>query len=184
MKKHWIFPFALTAVLGSAAVGAEAPFRAELPALVTSSGQALDAFTVKTLLGRAGVPHEYNPRAGAADVKAFKTMVIAIGVSVKGFGAAGITADTEMARTRALLETAKANKVRVVGVHIGGTQRREGPSEQFVQLVAPAADYLVVWEEGNADGYFTKVAAGKKIPLTLIKQPLEVGKALARAFGK
>ena len=30
----------------------------EKPVLVTSSGQALDAFTVKTLLGRAGVERE------------------------------------------------------------------------------------------------------------------------------
>lgn len=182
--KHWIVTLALAAAFVPATASAEAPFRAELPALVTSSGQALDAFTIKTFLGRAGVQHDYKPLAGVEDLKSLKTLVIAVGVSVKGFGAAGITTDTEMARTKALLEAAKKGGVRVIGVHIGGVQRREGPSEQFVQLVTPAADYLVVWEEGNADGYFTKVSAEKKIPLTLIKQPLEVGKALAQAFGK
>src|SRR5690349_16834203 len=35
------------------------------PVLVTSSGQALDAFTVKTLLGRAGIENNYDPKATA-----------------------------------------------------------------------------------------------------------------------
>lgn len=157
---------------------------AELPVLVTSSGQSLDGFTVKTLLGRAGVANDYNALAKPADLGAAKTLVIAFGASVKGFGSAGVTADSEMARTKALLAAAQEKKIKVIGVHIGGSERRGGSSKQFVDLVAPASAWLVVWEDGNGDGFFTKLAAERNIPLTVVKQPMETGKVLAGAFGK
>jgi hypothetical protein len=162
----------------------ETSFRAELPVLVTSSGQSLAAFTVKTTMTRASVPNEYKPLATVDDVKNFKTVVIAFGASVKGFGAAGITAVTELARTQDILKVAREKKIALIGVHIGGAEGREGLSKQFVELVAGAVDLLIVWDDGNSDGYFTKVAAQAKIPLILLRQPVEVGATLKQVFGK
>lgn len=147
--------------------------------LVTSSGQALDAFTVKTLLGRAGTKNDYDPRAGVEALEGRKAVVIAMGASVKGFGAAGITAETELARTTQLLDAADAANVKVIGVHIGGAERRQGLSEQFIQLVSPRADALIVWNAGNTDGYFEKLAAEKSIPLTVIEKLTDVAGAVA-----
>ena len=174
----------LVLLAGFATFAAAQKVTAELPVLITSSGQSLDAFTVKTLLGRTGVTHEYKALAKASDLGGAKTLVIAFGASVKGFGSAGVTADTEIARTRELLAAAAEKKIKVVGVHIGGAERRSGLSKQFVDLVAPAAAWLIVWEDGNGDGFFTKLAEEKKIPLTVVKQPMETGKVLAGAFGK
>jgi hypothetical protein len=154
----------------------------ELPVLVTSSGQALDAFTVKTLLGRAGVSVDYDTHASVEKLDGKKTLIIVAGASVKGFGAAGITAESELARTRALLDTAKAKNIAVVGVHIGGAERRGGASEQFVKAVGSAADRLVVTKEGDQDGYFSGLAKERGIPLTLIDRPIEVGPALTQQF--
>lgn len=160
-------------------VQAQSEKKFEKPVLVTSSGQALDGFTVKTLLGRAAVNVSYDPKATAAALDGVKTVIIAVGVSNKGFGQAGITAEFEMARTKAILDTAKSKDVRVVFVHIGGAERRKGLSVQFIELVAPAADQLIVTKDGNVDDYFEKVSKSANIPLLLIDQPLEVGKALA-----
>jgi hypothetical protein len=185
---HPFFRFCLAlagVVMAALPAHAEDPaFKAELPVLVTSSGQALDGFTVKTLLTRAKVANDYKVQAVAADLADKKTLIVAIGASVKGFGAAGITADSEVARTKELLAEAKRKNIKTIGVHIGGAERREGLSKQFVELVTPAVDYLVVWEDGNADGYFNRVAEEKKIPLTIVKQPLEAGKVLSRALGQ
>lgn len=166
------------------AAAQDAKLQAQLPVLVTSSGQSLDAFTVKTLLTRAGVANDYKALAKVVDLDKVKTLVIAFGASVKGFGSAGVTAQTEIARTRELLAAAQQKKIRVIGMHIGGAERRGGLSKDIVELVAPASEWLIVWEDGNADGYFTKLAAEKKIPLTIIKQPMESGKVLAAAFAK
>jgi hypothetical protein len=163
---------------------AEVPIAAELPLLVTSSGQALDAFTIKTLLERAGIEHDYDPLAEAAALADYNSVVIAVGASVKGFGAAGITAETELARTREMLDVIEAEDITLIGVHIGGSDRRDGLSMQFVELVAPAADYLIVWQDGNQDGYFTDLAEAEGMPLTEIGLPIEVGNVLAPVFGK
>jgi hypothetical protein len=149
------------------------------PILVTSSGQALDSFTVKTLLGRVGVNAAYDPKVSAAALGEAKTIIIAVGASNKGFGQAGITAETEIARTKAILEAAKAKGIAVICVHIGGAERRKGLSVQFVELVAPAADYLVVSQDGNADDYFTELSKKAGMPLTVIERSLDVGKTLA-----
>lgn len=178
------FYLVLLAAFALVPARAQAPIKAELPVLVTSSGQALDAFTVKTFLGRAGVENQYKALASTDDLKDVKTLVIAFGASVKGFGAASVSAETEIARTKAILNLARERKITLIGVHIGGAERRDGLSRQFVELVAPAVDYLVVWQDGNADGYFTKLAFEKKIPITVIPQPIEIGKTLAQVFGK
>jgi hypothetical protein len=177
-RDHALVSLLLLSVTGlPAAAQSEQKFSS--PILVTSSGQALDAFTVKTLLGRAGVKVEYDPKATDAALNGVKTVIIAVGASNKGFGQAGITAETELARSKAILDTAKAKGISVICVHIGGAERRKGLSVQFIDLVCPVSNQLVVSKEGNADDHFSKLAKEKSIPLTLIEQPLDVGKALA-----
>jgi hypothetical protein len=176
-----VFFLGALALAGAASeTHAQAAKKLEKPVLVTSAGQALDAFTVKTLLGRAGVDNNYDPKATAAALDGVKTVIIAVGVSNKGFGQAGITAESEMARTKAILDTAKAKDIRVVFVHIGGAERRKGLSIQFIEAVAPVADQLIVTKDGNVDDYFEKVSKTSNAPLLLIDQSLEVGKALAK----
>jgi hypothetical protein len=151
----------------------------DMPILVTSSGQALDGFTVKTLMGRAGVNVAYDPKATALMLGEAKTVIIAVGVSNKGFGQAGITAETELARTKEILQAAKDRGITIACVHIGGAERRKGLSVQFVELVAPAADYLIVSKDGNADDYFGEVSKKTGAPLVVIERALDVGKTVA-----
>lgn len=146
--------------------------------LVTSSGQALDAFTVKTLLGRGGIENDYDPHATAEMAGAAKVVIIAVGASVKGFGAAGITTETELERTRQIIDAAQAADARIIGVHIGGEERRGGLSEQFIDLVSGAADALVVWAAGNEDGYFDRVAAERDVPVIVIGKLAELTDAI------
>jgi hypothetical protein len=40
------------------------------------------------------------------------------------------------------------------------------------------ADYVLVTEDGNKDGYFTKAAKARNVPLQVVKQVGEVGPAL------
>jgi hypothetical protein len=169
----------LAACIMGEPAAAQAELKLQMPVLVTSSGQALDAFTVKTLLGRAGVNAAYDPKATATALEGVKSVIIAVGASNKGFGQAGITAETETERTKTILDAAKAKGIAVVCVHIGGAERRKGLSVQFVELVCPAANYLLVSKDGNADEYFTELSKKNNIPLTVIDQSLEAGKALA-----
>ncbi len=175
----------LSVLLGSGhAVSAQTEKKLQQPMLVTSAGQALDGFTVKTLLGRAGITTTYDAKATAAAVEGVKSVVIAVGASNKGFGQAGITSETETARTKAIMDAAKAKGIPIVCVHIGGAERRKGLSVQFVEQVCPVSDFIVVSKDGNFDDYFTETAKSKGISLTVIEQSLDVGKALAALIAK
>ena len=105
----------------------------------------------------------------------YKTVIFAIGASLKGMGASGLTLETEEARLRKLIGYCKENKIFIMAIHIGGTALRGAPgsdNERMIDAVAPFADYLVVTKDSNKDGRFTKIAKEKNIPLTEIDYAL------------
>lgn len=155
---------------------------AELPAIITSCGQSPDAFIVKILCDRNGVLISYGHLMTAEDLKGIKTLLVVIGGSAKGLGEAGIDEDDELARVGALLDKANEEKIMVFGIHIGGEARRGELSAKFIELTTPRMKYLIVTEDGNKDGYFSKVSAEKKIPLFIIKSVAELGEVLKKVF--
>ena len=115
----------------------------------------------------------------------YKAVVFAIGASLKGMGASGLTLDSEEARIRKVLDLCKQKKIFVMAVHIGGESKR-GPAgsdnERMIDAVAPYADYLVVTKDSNKDGRFTKLAQSKKIPLAEIEYALGLVEIVKQVF--
>ncbi len=175
-----------------------------LPVLTTSAGQSTDVTTLNIVLEDAGILYDYcdvpTPEMVADGVglggresgpgfhvesttdqskypagTPYKAVIFAIGASLKGMGASGLTLDSEEARLKKVIELCKQKKIFVMAVHIGGESKR-GPSgsdnERMIDAVAPFADYIVVTKDSNKDGRFTKLAAAKKIPLTEIEYAL------------
>jgi len=70
----------------------------------------------------------------------------------------------------------------IIGLHVGGEARRGPLSAKFIELAAPKADYLIITEDGNEDGYFTKLSKEKKIPLIVVKETTELGDLLKKIF--
>jgi len=115
----------------------------------------------------------------------YKAVLFAIGASMKGMGASGLTLDSEESRLKKLIEYCKANKIPVVAVHIGGESKR-GPAgsdnERMIDAVAPLADYIVVTKDSNKDGRFTKIAEARKIPLTEVEYALGLVDIVKQVF--
>ena len=153
--------------------------KASPPVLVTSIGQSLDAFQVQLAVRRAGIAFQYDPRAEADKLAEVKTVFLAVGASLKGFGDAGITIKDELARTGKILDAAKSNGNYIVVLHMGGEERRDALSNQLIELTAPRAQQLIIRDDSDADGLFAKIANENKIPLAVIdnvtslKQPLQ-----------
>jgi ureidoglycolate hydrolase len=61
----------------------------------------------------------------------------------------------------------------ILGMHIGGIERRGTTSQKFIPFAAQV-DYLIVRTDGNADGFFTNVAKEKQIPLFLFEKSIEL----------
>ena len=139
------------------------------PVLVTSFGQSTDGSMIEQVMKRLKtVAYTYNPTATSADLSGVKTVVIAVGNSTKGLGAAGISQDQETARAKEFMAAAKKAGVKVICCHIGGATRRGALSDAFADMVLPLSSYILVKEDGNEDGKFTSFAAANNIPITLV----------------
>lgn len=158
-------------------LAAQAP-KAPAPVLITSCGQSPDAATMNIMLRTAAVDHLMKEDATAKDLAGgkFKSVIIVTGTSGKGMGAAGVTMDEELARTKALIAEARRLNIPVVGVHIGGKNRRGGAvagdnsDELSIDAVCLSAQFMIVRKEGDYDGRFTTISKTKKIPLLLFEK--------------
>ncbi len=147
---------------------------AGMPIFITTAGQSADAYAVKLLLDRSKMKSGYDAIAEANKIIGSKTLILVMGGSSKGLGAAGMDEDEEIARINHLLDGARKEKMYIVGLHIGGESRRGALSAKFINLVAPFCNYLIVKKDGNKDGYFTDLGTKKKIPVTLIDETLDL----------
>ena len=205
MNKRTLLVLGAVAVLaaGLLLAGQNIP-KAGLPVLTTSAGQSADVTTINIVLEEAGLGYDYcdvptvemladgvglggresgpgfhvEVTTDLAKYPAgtpYKAVIFAIGASLKGMGASGLTLESEEARLKKVIESCKQKKIFVMAVHIGGESKR-GPAgsdnERMIDAVAPLADYIVVTKDSNKDGRFTKLAAAKKIPLTEIEYAL------------
>jgi hypothetical protein len=188
--------------------------KAQLPILTTSAGQSNDVTTVNIVLEEAGIGFDYcdvpdvdmlRAGVGLADKESgpgfhaevytdlakfpkgtpYKTIIFAIGASLKGMGASGLTIETEEARLKRVIDDCKQNKVFIIAVHVGGTALRGAPgsdNERMIDAVTPFADYVIVTKESNKDGRFTRIAQGQKIPLTEVDFALDLVSIMKQVF--
>ena len=142
----------------------------EQPLLITSLGQNPDGLMVKVVMEKLGVKFQYLPLAGPAELVGSKTLIISAGISYKGLAAADLKLADEIKRSRALREKAQMENLPVIFVHFGGKARRDDRSNQLIEIVAPQASYLIIYQDSNNDQYFTSLAEEKEIPLQIIEK--------------
>jgi hypothetical protein len=173
----------------SSAAGQGAAPKASPPVLVTSCGQSQAPAMLNVILKRVGVAYEVLPLATPQDLKdkGCKTLIITMGASLKGMGAAGISIDDELKRIADVIDAAKKAKITIIGAHIEGMKRRaqgadagDTTDEQSIDAVAPKSDILLVIKEGNGDGRFTNISQGKKIPLVEAEKNMDLVKELEK----
>ncbi len=179
-----VFSFMLMLGIFAAGAMAQEKFSAKEPTLLTSAGQSADVQMVKVLLTRNKISNEMNAQAAADALGEAKSVIIVIGGSAKGLGAAGLDADKEAARVQKLLAKIKEARIPLIGMHIGGKAKRGELSDRFIQMVAPQSSYLLVVREGDHDGIFSKTASKNKIPITLVDKLADLQQPLKNLFEK
>jgi hypothetical protein len=188
--------------------------KAKLPVMTTSAGQSQDATTINIVCEEAAIGYDYCDvptveiltagvgLAGKQPAEGFhvevhtdlakypkgtpyKTVIFAIGASLKGMGASGLTVDTEEARLKALVAACKQKKVFLIGVHVGGKSTRGAQgsdNEKMIDAVAPESNFLIVTKESNFDGRFTKISKAKNIPLIEVEFALDLVDIFKKVF--
>jgi hypothetical protein len=171
---------------------------AEEPVLLTSCGQSPGPVRMKVFMQRLALAFDYNPLAKAGDLvakknegKPYKSLIIVTGASLKGMGAAGVSMDEELARTKALIDEAKKQGIKVIGAHIEGMARRaqgatagDNSDEQSIDAVCPVSNFLIVKKEGDSDQRFTIISNNKKIPLLLFELNNDMLELLKKVYNK
>lgn len=155
------------------------------PVFVTDIGQGNTARLIEVMLRRGGdkIKFDSKPLGTVKDLGEAKTLLIGVGGSTKGLGAAGLDATAETERMKALIETAKKAKISIIGVHMGGMPRRGELSDAFNRYVFEQSDLFILWEGGNEDGFFTRLNKEKKEAsapplLVIVEKKPDVGQKL------
>ncbi len=174
---------------------------AELPVLITSCGQSPGATMLKVIFNRLGLeseppPYEVNVLATADDFTAaeetgrpYNSLIIVMGASLKGMGAAGISIDDELKRIDTLIQAAQEKNIKIIGAHIEGMKRRsqgaspgDNTDELSIDAVAPKSDILLVNKSGDQDLRFTNIANNNNIPLVTVEKNLDLIPAMKQLF--
>ena len=156
----------------------------QLPVLLTSVGQSADVDIVATHCKKIKLDVYQNNTIKAEELtNKYKTIILAVGGSNKGLGAAGIDADQELARTDALIAKAKELGMTVITMHVGGADRRGTLSDSFIKPAFAAADIAIIVESGDTDNLMHDILAGNSTPTAYVAKSSGVRDVLKSLFG-
>ena len=163
--------------------GLEAPI-AGTPVLLTSVGQSPDVEMVRVLLERVHIEPVVDNRADGSQLHNARTLVLAVGGSAKGMGAAGIALESEVARVEQLTAAADEAGMTIIAIHLGGTARRGDLSDQLIVPCFERADYAIVVRRGDRDRFMAGLAAQREIPMDYTETIVSIEEPLAFAFSE
>ena len=160
------------------------PGSCQLPAILTSVGQSADVDIVATHCKKIKLDVYQNNTIKAEELTSkYKTIILAVGGSNKGLGAAGIDADQELARADALIAKAKELGITVIAMHVGGADRRGTLSDSFIKPAFAAADIAIIVESGDTDNLMHDILAGNSTPTAYVAKSSGVRDVLKSLFG-
>lgn len=158
---------------------------------LTCCGQA-DIAILSSILSNAGVASESvvtenqltaKEVTDAATEGQVPAVILVVGASSKGLGAAGVDVASETARAEEFATAAKEGKIELIVAHVGGKARRGETSDPIIKAATPAAELLIVVLDGDSDNYFTNAAKTNSIELYLYKKTSGLVGAFKTLFG-
>ena len=127
----------------------------EQPLLITSAGQSAEVQLASVLAKRAGLEYSLLKTATEKDLGNVKTLVLVLGASLKGLGAAGLDMSKEKKRVNQIAAEAKKKNIPILCMHLGGESRRGTLSDTTIKEFLPLSSMVIVVKSGNKDGLFT-----------------------------
>ena len=140
---------------------------------LTTAGQS-DTNIVGNVLNKAGATGAYTLETmlNAEAVEEGSVVLLTLGSSSKGLGAAGVNEAHEQARAAAFAAAAKEGKITLILFHVGGAARRGTSSDPIIEAAFDGAKACFVVAEGNTDGFFTTTATAKNVLLYSVEKTL------------
>ena len=155
-----------------------------LPMLITNAGQGPGGKMTRQVVSDSGFTLDkdftYLSEPEPADIPAgkYSCLLVVIGSTDKGLGASGITIDDEIERLQRMLDHCKKINLPIIALLMEQDKRSSIPTnanERCIDLVCPAAEWMIVIKGGNNDGRFDALKAKYNIPLTVYnKAPMDL----------
>jgi hypothetical protein len=141
----------------------------EEPVLITPLGQNPDGLMIKVVLSKIGIKNDYLELASSDDLNNnYRSVVMTVGISYKGLGAAGINYNDEIKRTKKLVGEALKKDCPIILVYLGWSSEREKRTNQIIKLIAPHSTCIIIKEDGGKDKYFAAIAHERQIPVITV----------------
>lgn len=154
----------------------------EQPLLITSAGQSAEVQLASVLAKRAALDSKLSKLANPADLENIKTLVLVLGVSMKGLGAAGLDLAKEKERTTTLIKEAEKKKIPILFLHLGGEARRGQLSDELITSFLPYGKMVIVVKSGNKDKLFNRICNENNIPLIEVEKTVNALAPFKEAF--
>lgn len=151
---------------------------------LTTCGQA-DIDIVENILLFAGLTATDYTRDNlltAAEAEAGSTVILVVGTSGKGLGAAGTDTTAENARAEAFASRSNQDEINLIVIHVGGAARRGELSDTIIASALAGSDLSLVVIGGDADDYFTDRASTSS-PLYLFSTASKIVNPIKVLFG-
>ena len=152
--------------------------------ILPSVGQSADVNVVQTLLKKCEIYSDLNATVTADDLGSYKTLVLAIGGSSKGLGAAGVDENQELDRVKSVIAKAEEQGMTIIALHIGGSARRGTLSDKFIPDALAAADAAIIVSEGDSDGFMKGIVTENGVATAFIDNQVGAVEPLKTIFGK
>ena len=173
-------PAAAPAAPAAPAAAAEFTGKLVAPFAVTSCGQSPGATMLNVVATQAQLTSVCdNAMTADAIPEGTKTLIITMGTSGKGMGAAGTDVNMELARCTELANAAHAAGMLVVGAHVEGMARRTDANDQAsIDGILALPDAVLVSDDSDTDGFFTDYSKAHSIPLLKVPKALDAGSVM------
>lgn len=162
--------------------GRQDQIRFEQPVLITSAGQSAEVQLASVLAKRAGLTAALSKSAAADDLIGKKTLILVLGASMKGLGAAGLEVKEEKERVKSLIKAALDKNIPILSLHLGGEARRGQLTDDFINIFLPFSKKVIIVKSGNKDGIFTRICSKNNIPLIEVDRTVDALKPLKETF--
>ena len=138
---------------------------------LTTVGQS-DTNIVGNVLNKAGATGKYTLESmlRASEVEEGAVVLLTLGSSSKGLGAAGVDEAYEKARAAEFAAAAKEGKFTLILFHVGGVARRGTSSDPIIEAAFDGAKACFVVAGGNSDKFFTNLASSKSVSLYSVEK--------------
>ncbi len=150
------------------------------PVLITSAGQATDAYVVKDIANRLKLDNYFSPLATTGQLKNMESMILVVGYSQVGLAFNELSFDDELERVENILETAEEKKLTIISIYLRGDQLFGDENQKLLKLVSKRSNYVIMVND-SFDQEFAEVWMGDS-QLTVVESLDELSEPIVSAF--